>query len=264
MNRCVAFVFAMFFAFVSVTSAVSAAATPAAWIAFTLEGDRSSSGTIRAHFRDGDRRRSGSNWSPGFKPSELIGLDHAGFRSAGGRTLGFAVTREAGRLDCSGSGGSSRAAGHCRFTPDPGFTQLLEARGIGRPTRDQAFALMAIDARRALVDGLAAAHYPTPSLDELVALTALGADNRYIAALARTSWRPDSIDSLIAFKSLGVTPEFVLGFQRIGYRDLPADRLIELKALGITPEFVRSMLPRGSTLPPVDRLVELKLFGRLR
>lgn len=264
MNRCVALVFAMFFAFVSVTSTVSAAATPADWIAFTLEPDRASSDRIEARFHEGERGRSGSNWSSGFRPSELIGLDHAGFRSAGGRALAFAVTREAGRLDCSGSGGSSRAAGHCRFTPDAGFAQMLEARGIARPTRDQAFALMAIDARRALVDGLAAARYPTPTLDELVALTALGADGRYIAELARTSWRPDTIDSLIAFKALGVTPEFVLGFEHLGYRDLPADRLIELKALGITPEFVRSKVPQGSALPPVDRLVELKLFGRLR
>lgn len=264
MNRCVPLVFAMFFAFVSVTSTVSAAAAPADWIAFTLKGDRGSNGTIQAHFRDGLRGRSGSNWSPGLRPSELIGLDHAGFRSAGGHTLGFAVTREAGRLDCSGSGGSSRAAGHCRFTPDAGFTQLLEARGIGRPTRDQAFALMAIDARRALVDSLATARYPTPSLDEIVALTALGTDGRYIAELARTSWRPANIDSLIAFKALGITPDFVLGFQRTGYRNLPADRLIELKALGITPEFVRAMVPDGRELPPVNRLIELKLFGRLR
>ena len=263
MKHCLAFVFAMFFAFVSVSSTVSVAA-PSEWVSFTLERDRSSGDSIQARFQDGERGRSGSNWSSGFRPSELIGLDHAGFRSAGGRTLGFAVTREAGRLDCSGSGGSSRAAGHCRFTPDAGFTQLLGARGIGRPTRDQAFALMAINARRALIDGLAAARYPTPSLDELVALTALGADGRYIAELARTSFRPADIDSLIAFKALGITPDFVLGFQRIGYRNLPADRLIELKALGITPEFVRAQVPHGQALPPVNRLVELKLFGRLR
>ena len=31
------------------------------------------------------------------------------------------MIREAGRLDCSGSGGQSYAHGDCSFTPNPGF-----------------------------------------------------------------------------------------------------------------------------------------------
>ena len=70
--------------------------------------------------------------------------------------LAAALRAEAGRLDCAGNGGASYAAGNCRFTPDADFTQMLEARGIGRPTREEAFGLMAVDARRDVLGGPAA------------------------------------------------------------------------------------------------------------
>ena len=46
--------------------------------------------------------------------------------------LHFAIVREAGRLDCRGSGGGGRARGNCRFTRRSAFTQLLAAMGSAR------------------------------------------------------------------------------------------------------------------------------------
>src|SRR5205085_2365662 len=97
------------------------------------------------------------------------------------------------RVDCAGNGGSSFAAGNCHFTADPGFTQALVSRGISQPTRDQAFALMAVNARREMLDAISAARYPTPKIDDVIALSALGADGRYIADLARVGYRPQRI-----------------------------------------------------------------------
>src|SRR6476620_7002178 len=171
MNRCLALMCALLFAFVSVSSACMAAAPD--WIRFDLAAQRDRS-EIHATFHDESRGRDEHQWSNGFKPSELIGLDVAGFYSAGSRPLHFAVAREAGRLDCVGNGGASRASGNCGFTPDAGFMQLLASRGIGRPDREQAFGLMALDVRRALIDAVAAARYPTPSLDDLMSMTAVG------------------------------------------------------------------------------------------
>src|SRR5215217_1254220 len=131
MNRCFAMMCALLFAFVSVSSACMAA--PSDWIGFNLDGQRDRS-QVHATFHDESRGRDKNQWSNGFKPSELIGLDVAGFYSAGSTPVRFAVVREAGRLDCSGSGGSSRAAGNCGFTPDAGFVQLLASRGIGHPS----------------------------------------------------------------------------------------------------------------------------------
>jgi hypothetical protein len=258
MNRFYALIGALLFAFVSVSSACTAA--PGELIHFTLEPQRGSD-QIRASFRKDVRGRNENNWSTGFRPSDLIGLDIAGFRGAGSRPLGFALNREAGRLDCSGHGGESYAAGYCRFTANPAFAQLLQTRGIGRPTEEQAFGLMAVDARREVIDAVAAAHYPRPSIDDLMALSALGVNGAYISEMARAGYRPSSIDTLIQFKALNITPQWIAGFVRIGYANLPGDELVQLKALDITPEFIASFDRIGYRHLPVDQLVQLKALN---
>jgi hypothetical protein len=291
MNRCLAFLLALVFATVSVSSACVAATGD--WVRFTLQPERKEDGKIHASFREQGRSPHENNWSTEFMPSELVGLDVASFRASGARPLRFAIIREAGRLDCSGNGGNSSALGSCSFTADPAFTQLLVSRGIDRPSREQAFGLMAVDARRGLVDAVAAAHYPTPTIDDIIALSALRADGPYIVGLAHVGYRPRTIHGLVEFKALGITPEwisgfvragygnlpadelvqlkalnvtpdFIAGYERIGYRNLPASTLVQLKALDITPEFVRTHVRRGTPLPPVNELVELKLFGGRR
>lgn len=290
MNRCLALVFAVFLTLVTVSTTCIAA--PTDWVRFTLEPARGGAG-IQASFRKENGPHSENNWSTSFLPSQLSGLDMAGFRSVGTRPLRFSLTREAGRLDCTGNGGGSHAAGNCSFTADPAFTQLLVSHGIGRPTREQSFGLMAVDARRELIDALAAAHYPTPAIDDLIAMTALNVTGKYIADLSRAGYHPGNIHSLIQFKALnvtpewigglaridygnvpaqqlvqlkalGITPDFISGFDRIGYRHLPVETLVQLKALDITPEFVRSAVGQRGTMPPVSELVQIKMFGARR
>ena len=289
MNRALAFIGALILAFISVSSACTAAQPD--WIHFTLEARHDDAGRIQASFRKDTNGYHENNWSTGLRPDDFVGLDLAGFRAPGSRPLRFAVIREAGRLDCSGHGGESYAGGSCSFDADPAFAQLLESRGIGRPTQDQAFGLMAVNARRELIDAVAAAHYPTPTIDNLMALSALNANGAYISAMARAGYRPRSIETLIQFKALNISPEWIAGFVRMGYANLPGDQLVQLKALNIspeyiagferigygrlsvdklvqlkamniTPEFVQRVAAVDASLPPVEKLVELKSFGR--
>ena len=291
MNRLLAILFAVLCATVSVSSACLAQS--ADLINFTLQPDRNNSGKIHASFTHEGRSRNDNSWSSGFMPSDLVGMEVSSFRASGTRPLHFAIIREAGRLDCAGSGGGGYASGNCRFTADQGFTQLLVSRGIGQPTREQAFGLMAINARRDLIESLGAARYPTPTIGNLMALSALGVDRRYIADMSRAGYRPATLQSLIQFKALGITPDwiagfvrigyanvpgdglvqmralgitpdYVAGFQRIGYRNLPVSKLVQLKALNITPEFVRSAVGDQRELPPVSELVDRKIFAKRR
>jgi hypothetical protein len=291
MNRYILFLFALCCATLTVSSACIAAQPD--WIHFILEPERGDPAQIKVSFRDESRDHDGNSWSTGFKPSELIGLDVSGFHGTGTRALRFAIVREAGRLDCTGNGGSAYAAGNCSFAADDGFMQLLASRGIGRPTREQAFGLMAVNARRDLVEGIAAAGYPAPSIDDLMGLAALGVDARYIREMAQAGYRPRETQTLIEFKALGVTPEWIGGFARIGYASVPADELVQLKALNITPEFItgfdrvgyshlavedlvqlkalditpefaRWAIGQSSARPPVHDLVEMKVLGRRR
>lgn len=289
MNRLLAIVFALLCATVSVSSACLAQSPDL--INFTLQPERNNSAKIHASFTHEGRGRYENSWSTGFMPSELIGMEVSSFHAAGTRPLHFAIVREAGRLDCAGNGGNGYASGDCRFTADPGFLRLLASRGIGQPTREQAFALMAVNARRELIEALAAARYPMPTIENLTALSALRVDEGYIAGMSRAGYRPATLQSLIEFKALGITPEwiagfarvgyanvpgdglvqmralgitpeYILGFQRIGYRNLPVSKLVQLKALNITPEFVRSAVGEQKELPPVSELVDRKMFGR--
>lgn len=260
MNRCLAFIGALLFAFVTVSSACLAA-VPSDWISFRLEPAGSRSGEIRATFRDDDERNgSAHSWSTGFPPAELSGLDVVGFRGSGTRPLRFAIVREAGRLDCSGSGGDSYAHGNCRFTPDPGFMQLLASRGI-QTDADDRWGMMALNVRRELIDAIAVAGYPTPTADDLIALAALGVDGRYIGELARAGYRPQRIDTLVEFKAMAITPEWIGGFVRVGYANIPADELVQLKALNITPDFITGFEQAGYRHLKVDQLVQLKAIG---
>lgn len=288
MNRCFAFVCALLLALLSVSSACLA--SPDSGLRFTLGPSHGQDGRIRADFRS-EASGHENNWSTDFRPAELVGLDNAGFRASGTRPLRFALIREAGRIDCAGQDGGGYASGNCSFTPDPRFMQLLDSRGIRRPTGDQSLSLMALDVRSDLVNQLAAARYPTPTVDELVQLTAVGADGRYISQLANAGYRPSTIDSLVQFRAIGITPEWIAGFarigyaslpgddlvqlralgitpdyiegfDRIGYRNLPVDSLVQLKALGVTPDFARAAASRGASLPSVDYLVQMKALGR--
>ena len=289
MNRCLAFVFALLCASLSIASACTA--QPQDWVHFTLERQSGRSTEIRASFRDDGHRRGDNNWSTGFAPPQLVGLDVASFRAPGTRPLRFAIVREAGRLDCSGQGGNAYASGNCRFTADPQFAALLQSRRIRQPTREQAFGLMAVDARRELLDAVAAARYPTPTIDDLMEMSALEVTGSYIRGLAQAGYRPQSLDTLVEFKALEITPEFIggfarqgytnmepddlvqlralditpeyiAGFERLGYRNLPVDKLVQLKALDISPEFVRAMQGEPGAVPPVRELIERKVLDR--
>lgn len=291
MSRALAFVSAVLCALLAVSSACIA--YPIDPIHFSLERESGDGSRIHASFRNYGDRREHNEWSSGFLPSELAGLEVSSFLAAGARPVHFAIVREAGRLDCAGSGGSGAASGTCSFTENPGFTQLLESRGIGRPNAEQAFGLMAVNARREVIDAVAAAHYPAPTIDNLVALSALGVDGRYITEMAQAGYRPQSVgklvefkalgitpawiggfvrvgyanvpgDGLVQLKALGITPDYIEGYQRIGYRNLPVETLVQLKALNITPEFVRTVAQPGAPMPPVNQLVQLKMFGRGR
>ena len=255
MTRCLAFVLALLLASLSVASACSAGVPDP--IRFELRSERSGDG-IYATFSDDSRGRGRNEWSTSMPASQLAGLDVMGFRAGRTIPIQFAVVREAGRMDCTGQGANSRADGNCAFVADEGFAQLLQSRGVGRPSREQSFSLMAINARRELIETLAQARYPAPNMDEYISLTALGVSGDYIRGLAQVGYRPSSIDSLVQFKALDISPAYIGGFAQIGMRDIAPDDLVQLKALNVTPEYVAGFQRLGYHNLSADRLVELK------
>src|SRR4051794_13017850 len=103
MNRPLALICALLLASLTISS--TCLAQGSSWIHFILEPDRGDPGAIHATFRNDSRGNHESNWSTGFSPSDLIGLEVSPFHASGSRPLHFAIVREAGRLDCAGHGG---------------------------------------------------------------------------------------------------------------------------------------------------------------
>ena len=286
MTRMLAFVAALLMTAITVSSACVANSVEP--LRFTIE-PAGESGRVQVSFRRADQKHTNS-WSSSFAPSELAGLDQGALRAAGTRLLSFAIVRDAGRVDCAGNGGNSMAIGTCRLTPDEGFNGFLAANGISRPTAEQTFGLIAVNAKRDLVAALRSSGYPTPSIDKLMELAAVDVTPSYIRELAARGYRPQSLQSLVEFgalkitpefigsfaragysnlrpdelvqlKALDITPEFIAGFERIGYRNLPVGTLVQLKAMDVTPEFVLAV-QRGGALPSPDRLVEIRAVSR--
>ena len=78
MNRCLAMLFAILCASLSVASACTAA--PSDWVEFTLQ---SRSATVKSApvSAEEERGQDDNSWSASFAPAQLVGLDVAGFRA---------------------------------------------------------------------------------------------------------------------------------------------------------------------------------------
>ena len=286
MTRMFAFVAALLMSALAVSSAC--VATSVQPLRFTLEPSGKSD-RVQLSFKRADQPHTHS-WSSSFRPDELAGLDFAALRATGTRPVRFTIAREPGRVDCAGSGGSSMAIGTCSLTPDRAFNDFLASHGIARPTEEQTFGLIAVNAKRELATSLRAANYPTPSVNKLMELAAVGVTPDYIRGLAAQGYRPESLQSLVEFGALKITPEFIgsfaragysnlepsdlvqlkamditpgyiASFERLGYRNLPVSTLVQLKAMNVTPEFVKAV-QQGDALPSPDRLIQIRAVSR--
>jgi hypothetical protein len=242
-------------------------------------------GKVELHLRTGERSR--GNMHMTFRTADLSGLS-SGWTAGG--PMRFALARQAGTLDCAGTGAKTHASGTCRHTRDPGFERLMVQSGMPRPTDEQALDLTLTDARRDLLDALRSARYPIPSVEDFIAMSAVGVTPAYVRGLTAAGYRPDNSRRLIEYKALNVSPaylgelaragyanlpqhdviqfaamkispDFIRGFDRIGYRNLPASKLVQLKALNVTPEFVQSVRRSGMANPTVEQLVQLRAIG---
>src|SRR6478735_261272 len=253
MNRSLALLAALVLTAISVSSACIA--SPSKTMSFSLQA-HSGRPDVQFSLNHGDRRNQ-SSMSGSFELADLPGLDVNALRQPGQRPISFAYIREAGRVDCSGTGGNSIASGRCNFTPNAGFSDFLAARGIGRPSLDEAYALTMTHATRELVDALAQNRYPRPNIEKLTELSAVGVDRPFIAGLAARGFAPKDLDDLTQFAALDITPAYIDALSRVGYRGLSADEITEFKAVGVDPAFIGALAQAGYRNLAAGDLVQL-------
>ncbi|MGE5561850.1 MAG: hypothetical protein ACM3ZV_00925, partial [Bacillota bacterium] len=204
-----------------------------------------------------------SIWSNNRRIEELQGLSRSQLLGPT-QPVRFALVKEAGRLDCTGSAGGGHGAGACSFTPDAGFATFLDARRIGRPDLHQAYSLTMSGVGRDLVDALDKNGFTRPNIDQLVAMGIHGATPAYVQELGGLGYRL-SADDVIAFKIHGVEPAYIREMAAIGpaLQHISPSDLVALRIHGVKPEFVREMAAIGPEFRNVtaDDLVAMAIHG---
>ncbi|QIK96456.1 hypothetical protein G7076_08385 [Sphingomonas sp. HDW15A] len=226
---------------------------------FRLKDEGGDGANIRADFRRSDRAN--SQWNSSFRITDFAGLERSQLAGKGQTPVRFALVRDAGRLDCSGTGGSSSAEGQCRFTANQEFLDHLRSSGIAPVSGEDVYAMTAVGVRRDLITEIRRANYPAPSAQNLIALAALGLESGYIQELAASGYRPAQLNTLIQFKALGVDGAYIESLKKVGYGNLALEGLVEFKALGITADYIRRLQDSGIRVVDSGKLVQMKALG---
>ena len=251
--------FAIFLAAVATsTLAVSGTVDAATPSEFDFQLTAQSNDRIRGEFR---RIGRDSQWNSSFRAADFQGLDRARLAASGRSPIQFALVRDAGRMDCAGTGGQGVATGRCRFTANQSFAEYLKSSGVTAVSGDDAYTMTAVGVRRDLVAAIRQAKYPAPSASDLVSLAALGVERGYIERLSAAGYRPDRIDTVIQYKALGITPDYIAGLRRSGFDRISPSQLVQFKALGIDSAYIDGLRAAGYGGLPAGTLVEFKALG---
>lgn len=193
-----------------------------------------------------------------YPSADLRGLDPSALRLTGQHRLQFSLVREAGQIDCNGIGGGGVATGECTVAPNADFAAFLASQGLGRPSAEESYELIMVDARRDLLSALAENRYDRPDIEKFVELSAVGVTRDFVNQLAARGYRPAKLDNLTEFAALDITPDFIDSFRSVGYSNLSPDELVQFAALKIDPQFIRGFAAIGYQGLSADKLVELK------
>ena len=262
--------FALLLTAVAATACTASSAAPSRsddWPLGTIrwsidDHDSRRDGKVQVSFRTGEGSRHNSNWSSGYDLGELQGLSNAQL-SGSSQPVRFALIREAGRLDCSGTAGNGQGIGTCAFAANAGFAGRLASGGIGRPSDRQAFNLTLANVRYELVDELGRHGYDKPDVDDLVAMGIHGATADYVREIAGAGYRLGKSEGLVKFRIFGIDGRFIRDMAAIGpqFARLSAEDLVQFKIFGVKPELVRAYAQLGYTSLDSKDLVKMQIHG---
>jgi len=201
---------------------------------------------------------SNSSWSSSV-PTAEAGLPIEKLRGPIGPVT-FAIQREPGTFNCTGSAGEGSGAGQFTYAENARFDDALASRGLGRPTLHQSLELAISGTTLAFVDQIRSMGQ-RPTLGEIVRVVEHGVTPKYIADLASLGYRVTSLDQLVRLRDHGVTTEFIRAVQAAGYRNLSPDDLVRLADHGVREKYIAEMRAAGYTQVTADQLVTLRDHG---
>jgi hypothetical protein len=201
---------------------------------------------------------SNASWSSSV-PTAEAGLPIEKLRGPIGPVT-FAIQREPGTFNCTGSAGEGSGAGQFTYAENARFDDALASRGLGRPTLHQSLELAISGTTLAFIDQIRATGQ-RPTLAEIVRVVEHGVTPKYIADLASLGYRVTSLDQLVRLRDHGVTTDFIRSVQAAGYRNLSPDDLVRLADHGVRENYIAGMRAAGYTQVTADQLVTLRDHG---
>ena len=197
-----------------------------------------------------------SNHSTDWPMTSFQGVD---FSKPGRQDVHFAITRDAGKIDCEGFLNDGEGAGLFHFQPDPNYSQQMKSLGFDVDEEKQ-FAMAVQDVSAEFARQMKGEHLSDLDSDKLIAFRIFRVDSQFIHDLRAEGLKISDSDKLVAFRIHGVTPEMVRALRQAGYSP-DDDMLIAMRIHGATPEWMQQMKQRGYDHVDLEKLIAFRIHG---
>jgi len=205
--------------------------------------------------------RDDSNWGTTYPRSDFA-LSDSDVNSATEKPVAFALKRDAGTIDFTGTFQNGEGVGRFNFTPNPEFAATLRSLGVNseEPLDDeQLFRLAMHGITTAFIRDMQSLGYHE-NLDTYIRFRIHGVTPEFIRDMNQLGYKPDAEDA-VRFRIHGVTPQFVRDMRDAGYSSVPAEELVRFRIHGVSPQFVRDLRDLGYTSLSSDDLVRFRIHG---
>jgi hypothetical protein len=217
--------------------------------------------------------------------SAFQGLDVS---KAGRQEVNFAITRDAGKIDCEGFLKDGEGAGLFHFQPNASYPKEMQMLGFTVDDEKQfamavqdvtldfakqmkgehlsdldsakliAFRIFGVDS--AFIQAMHAEGVKTTDSDKFVAFRIHGVSLQMVHTLKQAGYSPDE-DELIALRIHGATPEWMAQIKQRGYDHLDLDKMIAFRIHGVSPEFIEKVQGLGYSHPDPDELIAMRIHN---
>ena len=204
-----------------------------------------------------EHRRDGmSNHQSDWPISAFPGVD---FSKPGKQDVQFAISRDAGKLECEGYLKDGEGAGTFHFQPDPNFPREMRSLGF-EVDEEKQYAMTVFDVSLAFAREMKAEHLSGLDSDKLIAFRIFGVDKAFIEALRAEGVKVSDADKLVAFRIHGVNPDMVRSLHQAGYSP-DEDTLIAMRIHGATPEWIAQLKKEGYDHVDLQKLIAFRIHG---
>lgn len=197
-----------------------------------------------------------SNHQSDWPQSVFQGMD---FSKAGRQDVHFAITRDAGKIDCEGFLKDGEGAGIFHFLPDASYPQEMQKIGFSVDDERQ-FAMAVQDVSLDFARQMKSENISGLDSDKLIAFRIFGVNKEFIESLRAEGLKISEADKLVAFRIHGVSAQMVRSLHQAGYQP-DEDTLIAMRIHGATPEWMAQLKQRGYDHIDLQKLIAFRIHG---